>query len=282
MSSAPSHSQPVLLVIGCGNMGSAILSGASRCLSGFTLLGLDPKADAAMARLPPGSPVHIAPTASAIAEESLAAVVLAVKPQVVQAVLNQLAPLLHDALVISIAAGASLEALRAALPGHQRLVRAMPNLPASVGAGMTVAFAEPGPLTDQDKALVVQLFEATGVFAWLDTETQIDAATAVSGSGPGYLFAFAEHLAASGEALGLDADTAALLARQTLIGAGRLLAHDDRPAPTLKAAVTSPGGTTQAGLSVFEAPLAFPACIDATVRAAFLRARALAALPNDP
>jgi pyrroline-5-carboxylate reductase len=206
-------------------------------------------------------------------------VVLATKPALVPPTLTAARDRIDDALVISIAAGVTLSVIASALPGNKRLVRAMPNLPAQVGAGMTVGYADPNGLLPADREETASLFEALGRFLWLDSENEVDAATAISGSGPGFVFAFAEYLAKGGEALGLAPTVAAELARQTVVGAGRLLAVDGRSPSELKAAVASPGGTTQAGLAVLEAADGLPACVLAATSAAAKRANELSYAP---
>lgn len=204
---------------------------------------------------------------------------LATKPALVASTLTAARDRIDDALVISIAAGIPLSSITSALPGNKRLVRAMPNLPAQVGAGMTVGYADPNGLSPADREETASLFEALGRFLWLASENEVDAATAISGSGPGFVFAFAEYLAKGGEAVGLSPEVAAELARQTIIGAGQLLAVDGRPPFKLKAAVASPGGTTQAGLAVLEATDGLPACVLAATSAAAKRANELSYAP---
>jgi pyrroline-5-carboxylate reductase len=255
-------------IVGCGNMGAAILASASERLPGYDFVAVDPDLEKAGKLLPDGVRVRLAREF----DERIHAdcVILAVKPQALPEVLAGIHDRLAGKLVVSIAAGVGERALAGMLPPGTRLVRAMPNLAAMVGAAMTVGFAR--ELSASDRVVCAEVFSSVGRFAWVDTEEQVDAATAVSGSGPGYVFAFLEHLATAGEALGLSPDLAAILARQTLVGAGRVLASDDRSAHELKVAVTSPGGTTQAGLAILEAPEAFPDCLSRATKAAFDRA----------
>lgn len=267
-----------LLVIGCGNMGAALLAGALRNLPGLDATVLDSTPELARGRLPADLKVRFADDAADIAGLDADAVLLAVKPQVIPAVLEALGGMMAGALVISIAAGVTTDCLAAGLPSTTRVVRTMPNLPASVGAGMTVGYAMEGA-TDGDKAFVAEFFGSVGAFAWLSSEAEVDMATAVSGSGPGYVFAFTERLAQAGEAIGLPSETARLLARYAVVGAGALMASDARTAGELKTAVTSPGGTTQAGLAALEGAAGFPSCIPAAVAAAYRRAVQLAAPP---
>lgn len=226
-------------LIGCGNMGGALLR---RWLEE----GLGPVTviDPAARGLPPG--IEALPRPPATGKPDI--VVLAVKPQAWhQAVLplaGRLGPL---TLVISVMAGVSTADLARLFPGAG-IVRAMPNTPAAVGQGATALFTPDGDLV---QGAAEALFQPVGKTIWLSDEAQFDAVTAVSGSGPAYVFHMIEALAAAGEAAGLDPAMAILLARQTLIGAAALAAQDGTtPAATLRERVTSPGGTTAAGLSV--------------------------------
>ncbi len=195
-------------------------------------------------------------------------VVLAVKPQVWQQVAATL-DIPADVVVVSVMAGVSVAALEAALPGR-RIVRAMPNTPAAIGSGVTgLLTAHPSA-----KALAGPLFEAAGVAVWLEQEADFDALTGVSGSGPAYVFAFMEALAAAGEAAGLSADLAMTLARGTVTGAAALAAQDPAEAAELRRRVTSKGGTTAAGLAALMPGLA--PLLEETVKAAAARSRELA------
>ena len=176
-------------------------------------------------------------------------VVLAVKPQVMDRVLEDIAPALgRQTVVVSIAAGVTLTRLEAALGRDRAIVRAMPNTPALFGAGMTGLVANPACSRD-DRNLAEQIFSAAGDIAWLDDEALMDVVTAVSGSGPAYFFALTEHLAEAGTSAGLAPELAARLARQTAVGAGVMLNHSDLDAGELRRRVTSPGGTTAAALA---------------------------------
>ena len=226
-------------LIGCGNMGGALLR---RWLAE----GLGPVAviDPAARNLPPGVEASARPPA----EGKPDIVVLAVKPQAwAQAVLplaGRLGPL---TLVISVMAGVCTEDLARLFPGAG-IVRAMPNTPSAVGQGATALFTRDGDIV---QGAAEALFQPVGQTIWLSDEVQFDAVTAVSGSGPAYVFHFIEALAAAGEAAGLEPAMAMRLARQTLIGAAALAAQDGAtPAAALRERVTSPGGTTAAGLSV--------------------------------
>ncbi len=180
--------------------------------------------------------------------------VFATKPQVLRSVAEALAPIAQQArpLVISIAAGISSTQLERWLGGNLAVVRTMPNTPALLGAGATGLFANPRVAPEQH-ALAESLMAATGLTAWIPDETQMDAVTGLSGSGPAYVFLLAEAMQAAGEAQGLDRETSRTLALQTILGAARMLTESGEPAAVLRQRVTSPGGTTQAALDAFEA-----------------------------
>lgn len=180
------------------------------------------------------------------------AVVVAVKPQVIDDVLASIAGAVEDGtLVISVAAGIPIERICRGLDGHNRLVRAMPNTPALYQAGMT-GLAAAGGVTEADRELAGRILEAAGEVAWVDDESLMDVITAVSGSGPAYFFSLVEQLAAAGTRAGLPEETAARLARQTAYGAGVMLSKSDVEAGELRRRVTSPGGTTAAALESLE------------------------------
>lgn len=255
-----------LVLVGAGKMGGALLAG---WLDG----GLDPKAVVAIDPAPP------ADTAALLAGHGIAAradvppghagvVVVAVKPQMMPDVLPRLASLVGPGtIVLSIAAGKTLATFEAAFPGAA-VVRAMPNTPAQVGRGITGAVAN-AHLGEEGRALVTALLAAVGDVAWLDDEALIDVVTAISGSGPAYVFHFVECLAIAGEALGLPPELAARFARATVEGAGELLYQSDLSPEQLRKNVTSPGGTTAAALAV----LAFEGALAALVTEAALAAR---------
>lgn len=201
-------------------------------------------------------------------------VVLSVKPQVFPVLLPQLAALLGpDNLVISIAAGVPLDAIESQLPAA-RVVRAMPNVPALVGAGAT-ALAPGRHATEADVALARAIFESVGVVVEVD-EALMDAVTALSGSGPAYLYYVAEALTAAGRAVGLPPEVAATLASQTVYGAAKLLHESGEDPAQLRRKVTSPGGTTHAGVARLDA-LDVRGALEACVVAARDRGRELGA-----
>ena len=179
------------------------------------------------------------------------ALVIAIKPQIAAEALAEFSGLAAGAVTISVMAGKSLSSIAAALPAADKIVRAMPNLPAAVGAGATAIFAPPG-IDAADRSLAETLMHAVGEAIWVESEDAIDAVTAVSGSGPAYFFLLAEALAEAAISVGLDAAAAQKLARATLVGAGAYAAADERALADLRRAVTSPGGTTDAALKILD------------------------------
>jgi acetyl esterase len=257
---------PAILFVGAGRMGQALIRG----WSGFVAPSFF---DPAVAEIEGAR--KLADIGESADPARPLVVMIAVKPQMMAGVLPKLAALAaKDILFVSIAAGIEIATLRAALGSEARIVRAMPNTPVSVGAGMTAAVAGPGVDAGQ-RALVGRLFGAVGTFIWLDDESGLDAVTAVSGSGPAYFFRVAEALTKAGTAAGLVVEAAQSLARATLSGAGAVAAARAEPLDSLREEVTSPRGTTAAALAVLDT-----ADLDATVAdavaAAVARARALA------
>ncbi|TDI56132.1 MAG: pyrroline-5-carboxylate reductase [Alphaproteobacteria bacterium] len=241
-----------LVLIGAGKMGGAMLSAwLGKGLDPAGVRVIDPGLDDARRRDLERTGVGVADKVSdGPCKDPAKILVLAVKPQIMKAVLAEVAGIAGpDTVVISIAAGIAMKTLAAAFAEGQGIVRIMPNMPAQVGAGMAVAFANDA-LNADDRALVDALMAATGATAWIGDEALMDAVTAVSGSGPAYVFYLAECLAAAGRAAGLDEALAEKLARQTVVGGGALLDAASEPAAVLRENVTSPGGTTAAALAV--------------------------------
>ena len=178
-------------------------------------------------------------------------ILLAVKPQQLSVVAQQLAPLLKDHLVISIAAGIRASDISRWLGGHTRVVRAMPNTPALVRAAVTGLYALPG-VSVQQRQHAEAILAAVGSVLWLEREELLDALTAVSGSGPAYVFYFIEALQQAAVELGLDAAQARQLSLETFLGAARLASQSKEDAATLRARVTSKGGTTERALQSME------------------------------
>lgn len=237
----------ILALVGAGKMGGAMLEG-------WLALGLDPRNVVVIEPQP--SPEMIAlsqkgialnPPAGAVS--NIATVVLAVKPQVASEVMPGVAALVEPGtLVLSIMAGKTLGFLQSAMP-RAAIVRAMPNTPAAIGRGITVAVPN-AAVTAEQKQRAHDLLAASGAVEWIADESLMDAVTAVSGSGPAYVFLLAEALARAGVAAGLPEGLAATLARETVAGAGELLHRSSLDAATLRKNVTSPAGTTAAALDV--------------------------------
>jgi pyrroline-5-carboxylate reductase len=202
--------------------------------------------------------------------------VLAVKPQVLREVCETLAVAAQATrpLVVSIAAGITTGQIERWLGGGQSVVRSMPNTPAMIGAGATGLFANERVAPAQ-RQTAETLMQSVGLTAWIPDEALMDAVTAVSGSGPAYVFLLAEAMQAAGEAQGLAPETARTLVRQTLLGAARMLSESAEPAALLRQRVTSPGGTTQAAVETFQAG-GFQELVDAAIAAATRRGQQLA------
>jgi pyrroline-5-carboxylate reductase len=235
-----------ILLAGAGKMGGAMLTG---WLAG----GLDPRRVAVV-------DPHVSPEITALAAQGVAlnpqadkvgtveTLVVAVKPQMFREAGSRLRSFVSEkTLVVSIMAGTTMAALSEVCGGA--VVRAMPNTPAAIGRGITVAVAA-GDVSDAQRAVADALLRATGAVEWVDDESLMDAVTAVSGSGPAYVFLLAEELARAGVAAGLPEALAVKLARETVSGSGELLHRSELPAGTLRQNVTSPGGTTAAALGV--------------------------------
>ncbi len=210
------------------------------------------------------------PQANVQAAASAGIVIMGVKPVGIQDLAAEIGPSLKpDTVVISVAAAVSIAMMEAELPAGQPVIRSMPNTPSKVGRGV-VALAAGSHANDDIISRAKDIFAASGTVVVVDEE-QIDAVSAVSGSGPAYVFHLAEAMAAAGEKLGLDAETARVLARDTVAGAGALLSEPDADAEALRIAVTSPNGTTAAALDTFTAK-GLPDVIEAGARAAAARA----------
>lgn len=261
--------QRTFAFIGAGNMAGALIRGliGTGSVSASQVIAADPDDDRTSALAGEIGARVTRDNAEAVRGASV--VVLATKPQVFAQVLPEVAAALPaDALVISIAAGISTEVIENAFPTGARVVRAMPNTPALVGAGAT-AIAGGQHATDDDLALAEDLFRSVGVSVRVP-EASIDAVTGLSGSGPAYVFSMIEALRDAGIREGLPEDTALLLASQTVFGAAKLLLDQQEPPDVLRERVTSPGGTTRAGLDAL-ARAGFEDAIAGAVRAATRR-----------
>ena len=254
--------------VGGGNMAAAIISGLKRAGHAADLLSV---ADPDTVRLEKiqaiDAAIHLSETNGPVLE-SADVVVLAVKPQIIAAVSSEIATSArdNDRLFLSIAAGIRLAALGDMLTPARAIVRAMPNQPALVGAGMTALVAT-ADTTAEQQAAAEYIAAAMGEVAWLTDEAHMDAVTAVSGSGPAYYYLFTEIIAACGEDLGLPAELALKLARQTALGAGLTMGESALALDELRASVTSKGGTTAAALSILGQE-EFRAIVERALRAA--------------
>ena len=263
---------PPILLVGCGRMGSAMLSGWRE--QGLAAsVAVDPASAAAQWA---GPDLAVVAEVGAIPEGfAPAAVVFAVKPQNAAETLPQYRRFAGQAVFLSIMAGRTIGGIRALLAEAAAIVRAMPNTPAAVRQGVTVACPGAGVDASQ-RALCERLLEAIGVVAWVADERLLDPVTAVSGSGPAYVFLLAELMEQAAREQGIPADLARLLARQTVTGSGALLAASPEDAAALRVAVTSPGGTTERALAVLMANEAWPAALSRAIAAATVRSRELA------
>jgi len=240
-----------LCFVGGGNMASALIGGLLLEGSAVEIAGviekLPPQRDQLTERfgVPTFASIEEAVHADALRVD---AIVLAVKPQQLRPLAQELGPHAAQSAVISIAAGIRATDIARWLGGHDRVIRAMPNTPALIGAGITGLFALP-QTPERDRELAEQLMSAAGATLWVQTEHLIDAVTAMSGSGPAYVFHFMEAMQAAGIELGLSAEAARTLTLATFSGAAKLAMQSDEPPARLRERVTSPGGTTAAALA---------------------------------
>lgn len=265
-----------LVLAGCGKMGGALLAGwLDRGIEASNVIAVEPNADAVAWAVARGVTVMASP--DEIPETFVPDVVmLAVKPQMMDAVVPAYTRFAKGASVfLSIAAGKTIAYFENLLGDAAPIVRSMPNTPAAVRRGMTVACAN-GLVGEAAKTLCRDLLEAVGDVAWVDDEALLDPVTAVSGSGPAYVFLLAESLAQAGIDAGLPADLAARLARGTVAGAGELLHQADESPATLRQNVTSPGGTTAEALKVLMAADGWQPLLTRAIIAAAERSRQLA------
>jgi pyrroline-5-carboxylate reductase len=266
-------SDPIVL-IGAGNMGGAMLSGwLKNGVPGSSVVVVDPGPSPAMMKtISDAGATHVT-----AAPDGLKAGVLfiAVKPQVMEAVLPPVKKTVGpNTVVVSVAAGKTLGFLEKHL-GEAAMVRAMPNTPAMVGRGVTGAFAN-SKVSAEQRDRVHSLLRVSGPVEWVPAESDIDSVTALSGSGPAYVFYLVECMAEAGRKLGLQADLAMRLARETVAGAGELLHQSPDDASKLRQNVTSPGGTTAAALAVLMAEKGMQPLFDEALEAARTRAQELA------
>jgi pyrroline-5-carboxylate reductase len=261
-----------IVLAGAGKMGGAMLSGwLAQGLDAKRVVVIEPHPSDEISAL---TAKGIRLNASAKDIGAVATLVVALKPQMFReagAMLNSFSG--PSTLVVSIMAGTTIAALEEVCGGS--VVRAMPNTPAAIGRGITVAVAANNVNASQ-RAVADALLRATGSVEWVDDENLMDAVTAVSGSGPAYIFLLAEELARAGVEAGLPPELATKLARETVAGSGELLHRSDAPSATLRQNVTSPGGTTAAALEVLMGPDGMQSLLTRAVAAATKRSKELA------
>jgi pyrroline-5-carboxylate reductase len=261
-----------IALAGAGKMGGAMLTGwLAGGLDAKRVVVIEPMPSSEIAALA-AKGIRLNPSAKDTG--AVEVLVVAVKPQSFREAGVALKPLVGSAtLVVSIMAGATIASIAQTCGGA--VVRAMPNTPAAIGRGITVAVAAKNVSAAQ-RAVADALLHAIGAVEWVDDETLMDAVTAVSGSGPAYIFLLAEELARAGVEAGLPAELATRLARETVAGAGELLRRSDASSATLRQNVTSPGGTTAAALEVLMGPDGMQSLLTRAVAAATKRSRELA------
>ncbi|HUU66079.1 MAG TPA: pyrroline-5-carboxylate reductase [Methyloceanibacter sp.] len=263
-----------LLLVGAGKMGGALLEGwLQQGLDPATVFIQDPALSETMAAFAARHGIEASDAPELPAPPAV--ILIAVKPDVAEKLLPEVEPMVgEDTVVLSIAAGRTLQSLSRHLPETAAVVRAMPNTPASVGHGITVAIANPN-VTPEQKRECDALMSAVGEVIWVEDEALLDPVTAVSGSGPAYVFLLAECLEQAGITAGLPHDLAERLARATVAGAGELLRRSELEPAQLRKNVTSPKGTTAAALDVLMREDALKDLLIQAVAAATKRSREL-------
>ena len=280
-----------IILFGAGRMGTALLTGwLAEGVVPAEITIVEPSPGPAVRELMAHHGVRLASLRELIAEGTQPAIaVLAVKPQVMDELLTAAASLFGpDTLVLSIAAGRTIDSLARHLSASVPIARAMPNTPAAIGRGYTVVVGNE-QVTPAHIGQINQLLKAGGGVTWIEDEMLMDAVTALSGSGPAYIFHMTECLTRAGVALGLDPALAAELARHTVSGAGALMQSTDETPAALREAVTSPGGTTAAALAVLmgnqnqaeDAPCSLQSLMTRALQAAERRSRELADMAAD-
>ena len=263
-----------LVIVGCGKMsGSLLTAWLKKGVAKDSVLIIDPNFDNSSFGFDASqilTDIRQLPTS-----KKPKMMVLGIKPQIIFPVLATLKD--HGVLadyVVSIVAGIGQKQIADYLPDNAHLTRIMPNTPSSVGEGVTAAVKRPD-MGDDEKSLISAMMNAAGKGFWVDNENELDMVTGVSGSGPAYVFHMVEALAAAGVNVGLEEDQAMAMARQTIIGAAKLLSESDEDARQLRRNVTSPNGTTEAGLNVLMADDGLGRLMRHTVKAAIDRAKEL-------
>jgi pyrroline-5-carboxylate reductase len=262
-----------LVLVGAGKMGGAMLEGwLARGLKPKQIVAIEPDPAKAVKTLARRG-LKLNPKRKA---DEATAIVIAVKPQTASDAVPPLAAFVgKHTLVLSIMAGRTIGFLEKSLPPAAAVVRAMPNTPAAIGRGISVAVAN-AYVSARQRTLAGELLAAIGKVEWISDEALMDAVTALSGSGPAYVFLLAEAMASAGIAAGLPPALATRLARETVAGSGELLHRSDLDAAKLRENVTSPGGTTAAALEVLMGPAGFDELLTKAIAAATRRSRDLA------
>ena len=259
-----------VVLVGCGNMGYAMLKGwlSAGKLATSEITVVEPN-EALRARAA-GHGVTVAPTAEQLEQETADLVIFAVKPQMIRNVVPTYRRFADEATYVSVAAGMGIGTFQELLGGDAAIIRCMPNTPAAIGKGMIAVFANPN-VRPETEGFVKDLLAANGEVATVDDEALIDAVTAVSGSGPAYVFHFIECLTAAAEKTGLPTETAKLLALQTVYGAAVLAKESGEEPGKLREQVTSPNGTTAAALAILMGENRLAKLLGEAVEAARLR-----------
>lgn len=264
-----------LVLVGCGKMGGAMLEGwLSRGIPASKIAVLEPMPSPELRALLLKHSVRLNPSPTSIHDAQV--IIVAIKPQMMTEVLPSLLPLMKTKpVLLSIAAGKTIASFEAALGKGTSIIRTMPNTPAAIGRGIT-AMVGNAYVSSVQMELAEELLAATGEVVRVDNEAAVDLVTAVSGSGPAYVFLLAETLAAAGEKAGLPKELAVRLARATVAGSGELMRQSGVDAAILRQNVTSPNGTTHAALQVLMAEDGLQQLMNRAVEAAALRSRELA------
>lgn len=236
--------------LGGGNMAGALIGGLIAKGTDARALSVIEMSPAAREKLGARYPIHLS-TAPDAQMQQADVLVLAVKPQDMKRALASISGFSKEKLIVSVAAGITIKTLMRWLDGHRKIVRCMPNTPALIGAGITGLFASP-EVEKSERQRAETILSAVGEVVWMPEERLLDPVTAVSASGPAYVFWFIEQLAASAEQLGIPKDAALKLAKQTVLGAAQLASQSPESPETLRKNVTSKGGTTEAALKVFD------------------------------
>ena len=264
-----------LVLLGAGKMGGAMLQGWLEAgISPGNIVIYDPAPSGEIARLIDDQKISLNPDVASL--ENVEIILAAVKPQIMESALAAILPLKsHHPLILSIAAGKTIAGFEAAFGKDAAIIRSIPNTPSAIGQGITAISANAN-VSDDQMQLASSLLSSIGEVVTVADEGQIDAVTGLSGSGPAYVFYLTECLARAGIDQGLDPDLAMSLARATVSGAGALMKQTGIDAATLRKNVTSPNGTTFAGLNVLMADDGLQPLVSKTVKAATERSRELA------